>query len=131
MSITMPILDSIITNDIIEIKEENKKIRTEFLQVKNDNKNLRTELKKIQTIINKMPNTHQYSSNKMEDTRYNKMLNKINIIHELYNSLYNEHKKMINYFDKRHIPKNIILNKFIELDDSLELIESALQNLNK
>ena len=117
MSITLPILNSILTDYYIELKKENLNLNNELVKIKNDNIRLKTELK---TLNNKLNNL-EFSCRKLE---------KIDIIHKLYNKMYRSHIELINEFHTKNLPKDIIINKFIELDNTIEKMNNTSKKKN-
>ena len=112
MSITLPILNSILTDYYIELKKENLNLNNELVKIKNDNIRLKTEL-----------NTLNNRLNNLELSK--KELSKIDIIHKLYNEMYKSHIAFIDEFHAKNLPKNIIINKFIELDNTIEKLNNT------
>ena len=117
MSMSCAILDSIISDDIIDIKRKIINLNNEILKLKNDAKQIKLKFKPLNNKIQKI----EIASRKLA---------KIDIIHKLYNEMYRSHIELINEFHTKNLPKDIIINKFIELDNTIEKMNNTSKKKN-
>ena len=114
MSISCAILDSIVSDDIIDMKRKIMNLNNEILKLKNDATQIKLKFKPLNNKLQKI----EIASIKLA---------KIDIIHKLYNEMYRSHIELIDEFHSKNLPKDIIINKFLELDLTIEKMNITLE----